>query len=97
MSHTEVRNEPLISSQPVNSPCRNAESDGGCCCSGVEDLAAGLWISESPDGGRWPAVGSDARPSPHTDRLHLQLSVSLQHSSGVSLPGRRLQRRVKGG
>ncbi len=63
----------------------------------MEDLAAGLGVSESADGARWTGLGSAAGSPSHTDRLHLQLSVSLQHSAGVSLPRRSFQRRTQGG
>lgn len=64
-------------------------------CAGMEDFGPGLLLPQPADGcGRF-VVGSDPAHSPHADGLHFRLSLPVQHSTGVALPGRGEQRRQR--
>lgn len=57
----------------------------------MEDLSSGDVLPESADGGGRVAVGTASSYSTHSDGLHFHLSVPVQHSTRVPLPGRRKQ------
>ncbi|TNM90966.1 hypothetical protein fugu_003255 [Takifugu bimaculatus] len=61
----------------------------------MEDFSPGLLLPQSADGGGRFVVGSDPAHSAHADGLHFRLSLPVQHSTGVALPGRGEQRRQR--
>lgn len=64
-----------------------------CVCAGMEDIGPGLMLPQSADGRGGFVVGSDPAHSAHTDRLYLHVSLPVQHSAGVPLPGGGEQKR----
>lgn len=53
---------------------------------GMEDLCPGLQLPQPPHGGGGASLGQGLQTPPNSDCLHFQLSVSVQHSSRVTLP-----------
>lgn len=60
-------------------------------CSGMENLGSGVVLPESADGGGRLVMGPASSYSTHSDGLRFHLSVPVQHSTRVALPGRRKQ------
>lgn len=63
---------------------------------GMEDISPGLVLPESTDDRGRVVVGTCPVDPTHTDCLHLDLSVPVQHSVSVPLPSRGEQRRQRG-